>query len=103
MSKMRLDYPIPLLSCMLNVSLSGYYGWLERPLSGRAKEEIRLELEIKAAHRRTRQTYGAERMQHELAEHGVSVGICRLKRIRRRMGIRCKLSFLRLYDQGVSS
>ena len=90
MSKMRLDYPVSLLSRMLKVSLSGYYDWVERPLSERDREEVRLELEIKAANRRTRQTYGAERMQHELAEHGVRVGICRLKRIRRKLGIRCK-------------
>jgi hypothetical protein len=45
---------------MIKVSLSGYYGWLDRPLSKWAREELRLELEIKAAHRRTRQTYGAE-------------------------------------------
>jgi transposase InsO family protein len=75
---------------MLKVSLSGYYDWLERPPSERAKEELRLELEIKAAHRRTRQTYGAERLQHELAEHGVKVGIWRLMRIRRKLGLRCK-------------
>jgi transposase InsO family protein len=75
---------------MLKVSLSGYYGWIDRPLSKRAREELRLELEIKAAHRRTRQTYGAERLQHELAEHGVRVGICRLKRLRRKLGIRCR-------------
>ena len=90
MSQMRLDYPVPLLSLMLKVSLSGYYDWLERPPSERAKEEMRLEVEIKAAHRRTRQTYGAERMQHELVDHGLRVGICRLKRIRRKLGIRCK-------------
>jgi len=90
MSKMRLDYPVSLLSRMLKVSLSGYYDWVERPLSERDREEMRLELEIKAANRRTRQTYGAERMQHELAEHGVRVGICRLKRIRRKLEIRCK-------------
>jgi putative transposase len=90
MRQMRLDYPVPLLSLMLKVSLSGYYDWLERPPSERAKEELRLEVEIKAAHRRTRQTYGAERMQHELADHGLRVGICRLKRIRRKLGIRCK-------------
>jgi transposase InsO family protein len=51
---------------------------------------MRLEVEIKAAHRRTRQTYGPERLQHELAEHGVNVGISRLKRIRRKLGLRCK-------------
>ena len=90
MRGMRLTYPLPLLSRMLGVSSSGYYSWVDRPLSQRAQEEIRLELEIKAAHRRTRQTYGAERMQHELAEHGVRVGVCRLKRLRRKLGIRCK-------------
>jgi putative transposase len=90
MSQMRLTYPLPLLSRMLRVSSSGYYGWLERPLSGRTREDIRLEIEIKAAHRRTRQTYGAERLQHELAEHGVRVGIWRLKCIRRKLGLICK-------------
>ncbi len=90
MRVMRLTYPLPLLGRMLGVALSGYYGWADRPLSERAREELRLELEIKAAHRRTRQTYGAERLQHEMAEHGVRVGICRLKRLRRKLGIRCK-------------
>ena len=45
---------------------------------------------IRAAHRRTRQTYGAERLQHELAEDGIRVGICRIKRIKRKLGLRCK-------------
>jgi len=90
MRQMRLHYPIPLLSRLMNVSASGFYAWLDRPPSERAKEEVRLEVEIKAAHRRTRQTYGAERLQHELAEHGVRVGICRLKRLRRKLGLHCK-------------
>jgi putative transposase len=75
---------------MLGVSSSGYYAWQDRPLSRRAQEELRLEVEIKAAHRRTRQTYGPERLQCDLSKHGVQVGICRIKRIRRKLGIRCK-------------
>ena len=47
-------------------------------------------MEIKAAHKRTKQVYGAERLQHDLAKHGIQVGICRIKRIRRKLGIRCK-------------
>jgi len=90
MRQMRLHYPIALTSRILQVSASGFYVWLDRPPSERQKEEIRLEVEIKAAHRRTRQTYGAERLQHELAEHGVRAGICRIKRIRRKLGLRCK-------------
>jgi transposase InsO family protein len=75
---------------MMSVSSSGYYAWLDRPLSKRAQEEIRLEVEIKAADKRTRQTYGPERLQCDLAENGVQVGICRIKRIRTKLGIRCK-------------
>jgi putative transposase len=90
MRQMRLHYPIALASQILKVSASGFYAWLDRPPSERAKEEIRLAVEIKAAHRRTRQTYGAERLQHELAKHGVRVGISRIKRIRRKLGLRCK-------------
>ena len=90
MRQMRLHYPIAVISRILKVSASGFYAWLNRPPSKRAKEEMRLEVEIKAAHRRTRQTYGAERLQHELAKYGIRVGICRLKRIRRNLGLRCK-------------
>ena len=43
-----------------------------------------------AAHKRTRQTYGAERLQQELLAHGIQAGICRIKRIRRKLGISCK-------------
>jgi len=90
MKEMRLNYPVLRLKRVLSVSAGGYYDWLDRPLSKWAKEEARLEVEIKAADKRTRQVYGAEKLQHDLAEHGVRVGICRIKRIRRKLGIRCK-------------
>jgi putative transposase len=90
MKTLRLKYPIPLMSRMLVVSISGYYAWQDRPLSRHDREELRLELEIKAADRRTKQTYGAERLQHDLAEHGIRVGVCRIKRLRTKLGIRCK-------------
>jgi putative transposase len=90
MRTLRLQYPIPLMSRMLNVSTSGYYAWQDRPLSQHDWEELRLELEIKAADRRTKQSYGAERLQHDLEDHGIRVGICRIKRLRVKLGIRCK-------------
>jgi len=49
-----------------------------------------LAAEIKAAHRRTRESYGAERLQGDLADHGVRVGVCRIKRLRRELGLRCR-------------
>ena len=90
MKELRLNYTIPLLSRMLDTSASGYYAWVDRPPSARAQEEVRLELEIRAADKRTRQTYGPARLQCDLADHGVKVGICRIRRIRKRLGIRCR-------------
>jgi len=88
--EMRLRYSIPQMCRELGVSPSGYYRWLKRKPSKRAQEEGRLEVEIKAAHQRTRETFGPERLQHDLAEHGVKAGVCRIRRIRKKLGIRCK-------------
>jgi len=90
MKGMRFRYCIAGICEILKVSRSGYYQWLHRELSKRVQEEGRLEVEIKAAHQRTRETCGPERLQHELKEHGVKVGICRIRRIRKKLGIRCK-------------
>jgi putative transposase len=90
MKEMRPQYPVPLMSRVFEVAASGYYAWTKRPPSKRSQEDARLEVEIKAAHTRTRQTCGPERLQHDLAEHGVQVGICKIKRIRKKLGIRCK-------------
>jgi putative transposase len=90
MKEMRLHYPLPLMRRIMNVSASGYYAWIDRPPSKWSLQEARLELEIKAMDKRTRHTYGAERLQRELVEQGVQVGICRIKRIKKKLGIRCK-------------
>ena len=90
MKAMRFKYGVAVMCGLLQVSKSGYYQWLNRRPSKRVLEEGRLEVEIKAAHQRTRETCGPERLQHELKEHGVKVGICRIRRIRKKLGIRCK-------------
>lgn len=87
---MRSQYSISILCRSFDVSPSGYYDWLKRPESPRQREEERLELEITASHKRTRETYGPERLQEDLASHGVVVGIHRIKRIRKKLGLRCK-------------
>ena len=90
MKAMRFIYCIAGMCGILQVSKSGYYRWLHRKPSKRVREEGRLEVEIKAAHKRTRETCGPERLQHELKEQGVKVGICRIRRIRKKLGLRCK-------------
>ena len=90
MKKLQLSYTIPFLCRMLNVSPSGYYAWLKCPISKRAQEEARLALEIRAAHQRNRQVAGPATIQRDLAGHGITVSICRIRKIRKKLGIRCK-------------
>ena len=87
---MRQDYPVSVMCRVLEVSESGYHAWRKRFPSPRTQEDARLEIEIKAAHERTRQTYGPERLQAELADHGIHVGLHRIKRLRKKLGLRCK-------------
>lgn len=91
MKMLRLKYPLPILCRVMEVSRSGYYAWLKRRPSKWTQEEGRLEVEIKAADKRTRQACGPERLQRDLAMHnGVKVGISPIRRIRKKLGIRCK-------------
>ncbi len=90
MKAMRLKYPVPFIGRVLDVSASGYYAWLERTPSKRSQEEARLEIEIKAADKRTRNTCGPERLHRDLAEHGIRAGVCRIKRLRKKLGVKCK-------------
>jgi len=87
---LRLEYTVRMLFRLLNVSEAGYYAWRRRPLSRRAQENACLSIAIKPAHDRTRQTYGPERLQAELADHGIHAGIDHIKRIRREQGLRCR-------------
>lgn len=89
-STLRHAHPVAAICRALLVSESGYHAWRRRPPSGRAQANARLEIELKAAHERTRQTYGPERLQADLADHGIQVGVHRIKRIRRELGLRCK-------------
>ncbi len=75
---------------MLEVSRSGFYGWRGRSPSKRAQENERLKLAIRAAHARTRETYGARRLQPELARDGFVAGRDRIARLRRELGLRCR-------------
>ncbi len=56
MKAMRFRHGIAVMCGLLKVSKSGYYKWLNGKPSKRTQEEGRLEVEIKAAHKRTRET-----------------------------------------------
>jgi putative transposase len=90
MKTLRLIYSLPLLCRVLNVSRSGYYAWFKHVPSKRSLEEKRLEIEIRAAHKRNRETFGPERLQKDLAAHGIKASLYQIRRIRKKLRIHCK-------------
>ena len=87
--ELRSDYPLAILCRVLDVSTSGYHAWRVRQPSRRAKARERLKVAVQAAHTRTRQTYGAVRLQKELAADGFAASLGTIKRVRRELGLRC--------------
>lgn len=90
MKEWRHQFPVEVMSRLFEVSRSGFYAWLERGPSTRMQEDERLKVAIKAAHTRSRETYGVRRLQPELVSEGFKVGRDRLTRLRRSMGLRCQ-------------
>jgi len=69
------------------VSPSGYYAWMNRPESERAKDNRTLLTHIKAIHEMTKQTYGSPRMTIELNESGISASENRVAKVMRQNAI----------------
>jgi putative transposase len=84
------QFLIAVMCRVLSVSRSGYYAWRKRPVSPRKMaNDIVLE-QIKAAHQKSRQTYGSPRIQAELVAQGIRCGHNRVARLMRLNGLRAK-------------
>jgi transposase InsO family protein len=75
---------------VLGVSASGYYAWLNRPESNRARENRRLVVEIKAIHKENRGVYGSPRIHADLMDRKTHVSENRVARLMRENGIAAK-------------
>lgn len=86
----KANYPIAALCRVLDVSESGYHAWKKRPESAHAAQDRLLEVHIKAAFAKSRETYGSPRLTSELDEKGISVGRHRVARLMREAQVRAK-------------
>ena len=62
----QATYPVRVMSRLLGVSASGFYAWVTRPASARAREDLRLTALIHRIHRRSGGAYGAPSIHAEL-------------------------------------
>jgi putative transposase len=83
----KANHSIVMLCRVLRVSCSGYHAWRKREPSARARADAELTDRIRTIHEQSRQTYGAPRIQAELAAAGMRCGTKRVARLMRSAGI----------------
>jgi len=76
---------------VLDISRSGYYGWRNRIMSTRNKENEQLVDHIKKTYILSRKTYGSPRITAELRSQGMLCGENRIARLMRVNGIIAKI------------
>ena len=83
----KASYAIALLCRVLEVSCSGYYAWRKREPSRRTQQDAVLTARIQTIHGQSRETYGAPRIQAELAATGTACSRKRVARLMRMAGL----------------
>lgn len=78
---------------LLGVAPSGYYAWLKKPVSDRAKEDARLLRLIRASFKASQGVYGAPRVFLDLREAGETCSKHRVARLMRENGIRAQAGY----------
>lgn len=84
------QFPVLVMCRLLTVSVSGYYSWLNRPPSLRAKENIKLASKIKAIFDEEKQRPGSPRITKRLNAEGEPTGRHRVASIMKEYGWRAR-------------
>jgi putative transposase len=65
------DYPVTVLCCVLEVSVSGYYAWRKREPSQHSREDAALAAKVETAFENNRRVYGSPRIPGSNCKHKV--------------------------------
>lgn len=85
-------YPVTVLCQVMRVSRSGFYQHLKRIKKGPENNtaETALKARISAIFKAHRSKYGARRIMHELNNQGQKIGIYKVRRMMRELGLKAK-------------
>jgi putative transposase len=86
------EHKVKQLCDALEVSTSGYYGWLGRPESNRAKDNRRLIEKIRHFHQASRGIYGSPRVYRDVLASGERTSVNRVARLMKKQGIQSKMA-----------
>lgn len=81
----------------LEVSRSGFYAWLERPVSERARRELHLRRQVEQHYEESYGVYGSPRIHALLRRQGERVGRKRVARLMRELHLRARAN--RIYKR----
>ncbi|MGF1845443.1 hypothetical protein L4C39_20170, partial [Vibrio clamense] len=84
------EYAVVLMCCALGVSPSGYYKWLDRSLSERAKRRSRFEQLVMCTFAEYRARYGSVRLAEELNKAGYACSVNYIADIMAKKGIKAR-------------
>jgi putative transposase len=88
--KHRGSWPTAWLCEALGVSLGGFYAWLTRPRSQRARRDKVLGAKIRKSFLQSDRAFGARRVWHDLLAEGDGCGLHRMERLMRQQALRAR-------------
>ena len=89
-AKHRGLWPAGWLCGALGVSRGGFYAWLRRSPSARARSDEELSAKVRASFLASDRTYGARRVWHDVLAEGISCGLHRIERLMRQQALRAR-------------
>lgn len=91
MKKYEKELSVEKIAEVLGVSRSGYYDFLKKGESIRAKENNRLKAKIKDIHQKSHEIYGSPRIQAEMKRQRETCSRKRVAKLMREEGIQAKM------------
>ena len=90
MKNLASNYPLQELAWAFEVSRSGYYRWLNRTESTRARSARELTSQIRRIHEENQARYGSPRVFHQLRREGIQTSENRVARLMRAAGLKAR-------------
>lgn len=89
-AKHRAIWPVSWMCDALGVSRSGFFAWLNRPPSARARSDEAVGASVRRSFLASDRTYGARRVWRDVLEEGFSCGLHRIERLMRGQALRAR-------------
>lgn len=85
------EFSLGRMAKFLGVARSAYYAHFKRPIPARERDDVRIEAEIVGIHKKSRESYGVDRIDGDLRKKNIRCHRRRILRLMKKAGIRGKL------------